>query len=76
MELVKRIKEGEMCPAWYGLAYIDYLRNEGVCMPLGISLVVGLSRALALTLISSYRDIISNPRAVYTQGFIDGRNSK
>jgi hypothetical protein len=40
----KIVSESQMLPAFYGVAYHDYERNQTICYPLFINLVVILWR--------------------------------
>jgi len=36
----KSIMPGQMIPPFYGISYIDWEKNEAVCHPVGINLIV------------------------------------
>jgi hypothetical protein len=43
-----RIESDLQCmpPDWYGIAYIDYMRNKAICYPVGLNWLVWLFREL------------------------------
>lgn len=74
--LVKKINEGEIIPAWYGVAWKDWMRREAVCMPIGVNLIAQLARWIYFEVKHGSRPMRSNVRAAYDQGFKDGRRAR
>lgn len=70
--LVKRIREGEMYPRGYGLAYHKWDAHYSICYPLGINLIVRLGRKFWIWVMSG--TAIGNDRIVeaYLKGRRDG----
>jgi hypothetical protein len=44
MTLKQIVKEGEELPRFYGIAYFDYMRRQGVAYPVPLNLVVNTAR--------------------------------
>ena len=74
--LVKRIREGEMIPSWYGVAWDDWMRREAVCLPFGVNIVAQFARAVYFEVKHGNRAMRNNVRAAYDQGYADGKRSK
>lgn len=73
--IVKRINEGQMLPAFYGIAWYEDYRREAVCLPIPLNLVATIGREIWFALRGGFRATHLNPRAAYAQGFRDGRES-
>jgi hypothetical protein len=73
MSFVKRISQGQIIPAWYGVAWKDWQRDQTVCLPLGLNLLASMCRGLYFTLKLGAREIVMDPRAAYAQGLRDGK---
>ena len=74
--MIKRIGEGSMLPAWYGVAWRDLYSNQAVCLPIGLNLVAALCRNAYYTIKFAGRAVASNPRDAYAQGLRDGRRAR
>ena len=50
MNIKREIREGDLIPAWYGIAWTEY--REGIlfasCLPIPFNLVIGWARRLYL----------------------------
>ena len=45
---VRVVRQGELLPPWYGVAWVDYARDVAVCMPVPLNAVAGAVRAAYL----------------------------
>ena len=71
--LIKKIDQGEILPRFYGVAWIDWYRDQAVCLPLGLNLLAGCARNLFYSIKNAGRLVRANPRDAYEQGLRDGR---
>lgn len=63
-----RIRDGQVIPKWYGLAWVEWESNEAVCMPLGLNLLAALTRSALATIRHAGTAVRRNPRDAYAQG--------
>lgn len=75
MRVRKEIGRGEMIPAWYGVAWVDFMRDVGVCYPIPLNLIAAVLRGLWIWAMHGYRAVPIDSRDAYAQGFADGRRS-
>lgn len=73
MRLAKEVHEGEIIPAWYGVAWVRFEVNAAVCYPMPLNLLVAAVRAFAIWMRYGYRAVPCNSRDAYAQGLRDGR---
>jgi hypothetical protein len=71
--IAKRIKEGEIIPAWYGVAWVDLPLYETICLPLGLNLLASIARNAYIAVRHGWRSCPISPRDAYNQGLRDGR---
>jgi hypothetical protein len=64
---------GHRIPAWYGVAWQDWLTHSAICYPIPINLVVAFLRAVYLWMKHGYREVPLDPRDAFNQGFEAGR---
>lgn len=80
MPLVKRVRQGELLPAFYGVSWVDFASNEAVCLPVGLNLLAATARSVYIWVRYGYRAVYVNPREAYAQGYargvFDGRARK
>lgn len=75
MQLKILVKEGELVPTWYGIAYMDHPMRLAVCYPLGLHWIVGVFRELHYRFKKSFYGQIDISRArgsAYKEGFDRG----
>ncbi|MFL9670457.1 hypothetical protein WIX39_026240 [Variovorax sp. AB1(2024)] len=50
MSIKKEIREGNLIPAWYGVAWTEYREGSlyGHCLPIPLNLIAGWARRLYL----------------------------
>lgn len=48
--MIKRIKEGQIIPRGYGMAWHDFMTGQFVCLPLGLNVVAAIARNIYLWL--------------------------
>lgn len=65
MKVLKRIEQGELIPAWHGVAYFDFASLKCVVAPLPLNIVIGLARAAYTTLRFAHRAVADSQRAAY-----------
>lgn len=75
VKIAKTITEGQLLPAWYGIAWRDFYRNTAVCYPVPLNLIAAVGRAAGMFAKHGARTVHSDPRAAYDQGFKAGRAS-
>lgn len=73
--LIKTVRQNEIIPRFYGVAWIDYYRDQAVCLPLGVNLLAALVRILYFNIRHPRLLVTTDPRAAYQQGFRAGRAS-
>jgi hypothetical protein len=64
-----------MLPPWYGCAWYDFPRNEMVCYPVGLNLLVMMARAAYFAVKHGGHAVRINPRDAYAQGYADARKN-
>jgi len=69
----KAIKNGEMLPPFYGLAWYEYHRNIAICLPVPFNIVVAILRGCWLWIKHGWHGVANNPRDAYAQGYRDGK---
>ena len=42
MKLIKMVRNGVIIPPWYGVAYVSLDKDQAVCLPIPLNIVVGL----------------------------------
>lgn len=76
MKFVYRTKPGEETPWWYGFAWADPVRNDVVCLPLGVNVAAAWARAAYLWVRFGFsmQSALSHlsVRAAYELGYKDG----
>lgn len=75
MNIIKKIRPGEMLPAWYGIAWREWDQDMTVCLPLGLNLICALARNLYYMVKLGGLPVPINPRDAYAQGLRDGRKA-
>lgn len=75
IQIIKRVSEGEILPPFYGVAWVDWLSNSAMCMPVPLNLVAQVLREVWFACKGGWQEVPRNPRAAYAQGFKDGRAS-
>jgi hypothetical protein len=73
MIFVKRLKEGEMLPAWYGVAFYDFACGRCVAVPIPFNVIYALLRNIYIYIRVSGRAVHCNPREAYWQGYQEGK---
>jgi hypothetical protein len=73
-KLIKTVREGECLPPWHGVVYIEWCRNERVCLPVPLNVIARVGRSFWLFLVHGSEEIRINPRDAYHQGRLDGIN--
>jgi hypothetical protein len=71
--MIKRIRQGDLLPLYYGTAWIEHQNYEVVCLPLGINVIAAVARSLYFSIRFAHLMVYSNPRDAYMQGVRDGR---
>jgi hypothetical protein len=73
MIFVKRLKEGEMLPAWYGVAFYDFATNRMVAAPIPFNVIFVLLRKIYVYIRSGIKTVYFEPREAYWQGYTEGK---
>lgn len=71
-----RIKENEIIPRWYGVAWRDFWLGEAVVLPIGIHWIAGVARHVWWEFRRGYRgepSIEHDVREAYQRGYEQGR---
>jgi hypothetical protein len=74
LQLRKYLGPGECLPAWYGIAWVEWQSDRGVCYPVPLNIIAGVIRATWIWLRHGWRIVPVNSRDAYAQGLRDGRN--
>lgn len=64
----KRVNEGYLIPAWYGVAWKEWQSNQAICYPIGLNCLVAVLRAFYYTVKFAGHSMPMNPRDAYAQG--------
>ncbi len=75
MKIVKEIHRGQIIPAFYGIAWMEYTVDRYVCLPIPLNIIAAISRSVYIWLRHGYKPIAIDPRDAYNQGIKFGRNS-
>jgi hypothetical protein len=67
-KLIKTARKGQCLPPWYGVVYIEWYRQERVCMPVPLNLMARVVRSAWLFILHGSEEIRVNPRDAYHQG--------
>jgi hypothetical protein len=65
---------GQIIPAWYGIAYYDYLAYRAICYPMPLNIVVRVFRDITVWMRVGFASVDIRPRDAYLQGLKEGRN--
>lgn len=71
--IAKRLEQGQILPAWYGVAWIEWDSGRAVCLPVGLNIVAGAARQAWNWVRHGWRPVRLDPREAYAQGVRDGR---
>lgn len=74
--LVRRVREDEIIPALYGVAWQDWRARTVVVMPIPVNVVAGLLRSAWIFLRWGWRAVPACPRDAYAQGRRDALKEK
>lgn len=47
MGITREVRQGEIIPAWYGVAWVRFDRDVTVCLPMPLNLIAAAARAIA-----------------------------
>lgn len=72
MTIVKEVRQGEVIPAWYGVAWVQLENNRAICYPMPFNLLIAAVRATVIWMRYGYRVVPYNARDAYAQGVRDG----
>ena len=75
MKIAKEVREGEMLPAWYGLARRRWDSNTAICYPIPLNVLYAWGYALLVWLKHGGRWVPVNPREAYAQGLRDAKRA-
>ena len=70
--LIRKVQPGERIPAWYGLAWFDWVNDDAVVVPLPLVLPILLGRHFWAALRTCNRDIARDPRSAFLDGVEHG----
>lgn len=75
MAFRKEVREGEIIPAWYGVAWTRWEVNSAICYPMPLNLIVAAVRAVVIWMRYGYMAMPRHSRDAYAQGLRDGKRS-
>lgn len=75
MKIEKEVRQGEIIPGWYGVAWVRWEDDAAICYPMPLNLLVAAVRAIAIWMRHGYRAVPYNTREAYAQGLRDGKRS-
>lgn len=73
---VKYVSSGELVPAWYGVAKIDILRAQAMCLPLGLNILYGIAYQIRIALKHGWRPTPYDSHEAFAQGFEAGMKAE
>ena len=73
MKFFHKIGEGEIIPAWYGLAWREMSSYGAMCMPIPFNIIAAMLRSIYIFLKYGYKPVPQNPRDAYHQGIEDAK---
>lgn len=68
MKIIKTVRENELLPRFYGVAWRSFNSPSIFCLPVPLNLIVGVLRSMWMFCKHGSRRIYMNPRAAYDQG--------
>lgn len=76
MKISKEVREGELLPAWYGVAWRRWDANTAICYPVPLNVLCAWCRGVLIWLKHGGRIVPSNSREAYAQGLRDGKRAR
>jgi|GEM_PF-6171247 hypothetical protein len=74
--MIQRIvREGELMPRFYGIAWRNYFRREAVCFPVPLNVILAFARQAYLWIRLGHVEVSSDPRSAYEQGRREAQQS-
>lgn len=73
MRIAKEVRQCEIIPAWYGVAWLRWDAGIAVCYPMPLNLILAAARAVLIWMRHGYRAIPCNARDAYAQGLREGK---
>lgn len=70
--LARRVRPGEMAPRFYGLAYIDWMKDDYVCYPVPLNFLVSIGRRIWARAKHGIPGIDEERTAIYQRGWAHG----
>ena len=75
MKIAKEVRQGEVIPEWYGVAWVRWEVDAAICYPMPLNVLFAAVRAIAIWMRHGYRAVPYNARDAYAQGLRDGMRS-
>lgn len=72
MRFVVRVRNGELIPPFHGVAWVELIANQAVCLPVPFNVVAGLLRSMWLWLRGGWRPVPVDPRHAFREGYVIG----
>lgn len=75
LRIAKEVRQGQVIPAWYGVAWYRWDADLAICYPMPFNLVFAAIRAVVIWVRHGYRAMPYSARDAYAQGLRDGKRS-
>lgn len=72
MKFLVRLQEGELIPPFHGVAWVEFMSNRAVCLPIPLNVVAGSLRSIWFWLRGGWRPVPVNPRDAFREGYVIG----
>lgn len=75
MKIAKEVHNGEIIPAWYGVAWVRLEVDAAICYPMPLNLLIAVVRSIAIWMRHGYRAVPYSARDAYAQGLREWKRS-
>jgi hypothetical protein len=76
MQLIIKIRQGELIPAWYGIAYYSFHEDCAYATFIPFNIIYAIVRSIYIFMRVGGVSVRQNSRESYWQGLLKGKNDK